>query len=64
MTHEKKRGASETKKALKMAVGAIVILFGVALTLFFFQELKDLIAGAIGPLLILAGLVTVAIAKE
>jgi hypothetical protein len=64
MTHEKKRGAHEAKKALKTAAGAVVILFGVALTLFFFQQLKDLIAGAVGPLLILAGLVTVAIAKE
>lgn len=49
---------------LKLVLGILVVLLGVFLTVRFFAILKLIIAGCIGPFLILVGLVIIAIAKE
>ncbi len=61
---EKKSGAEVFKKILKVIVGIILILGGAFLCWHWWHHLRDLIKGAIGPFLILVGLITVAIARD
>jgi hypothetical protein len=49
---------------VKMLLGIVVILLGIALTYKFFGILKLIVVGCLGPFLILAGLIMIAIAKE
>lgn len=48
----------------KLLLGVFVMFIGIFLTIRFFGVLVTLIAGSIGPFLILAGLVMIAVAKE
>lgn len=64
MAEETKAGCGKVNSIVKMLLGIIVILSGVYLTLKFFSVLKLIVAGCLGPFLILAGLIIIAIAKE
>jgi len=64
MADEVKKAGSNVQSMTKMAAGFIVLLLGVLLTVRFFWALRILVAGCIGPFMILAGLVIIAIAKE
>ncbi len=48
----------------KFALGILIVLFGVFLTVRFFPLLLAVVAACLGPFLILAGLVIIAISKE
>ena len=52
------------KALLKLILGVVIILLGIGLTIRFFWALKIMVAGCLGPFLVLVGLITVAIAKE
>jgi hypothetical protein len=52
------------KSLAKLLLGVFVMFVGIFLTIRFFGILVTLIAGSIGPFLILAGLVMIAVAKE
>jgi len=67
MTEEKKEAckcSGKAKAAFKMLVGAIILVLGLFLCVKWWGALKLLIAGCLGPILILVGLVVIAIAKE
>lgn len=49
---------------LTFLAGVLVILAGIHLTVNFFEILKLVFLGSLGPLLILSGLIIVAVAKE
>lgn len=64
MAEEAKKSSLNIKSLVKLLLGVLVILVGIFLTIAFFKVLKLIIAGCIGPFLILVGLIIVAIAKE
>jgi len=64
MAEEAKKAGSNVKSLTKMIAGIVVLLLGILVTVRFFWALRILVAGCIGPFLILAGLIIVAIAKE
>lgn len=64
MANEAKKAGLNLKSLVKIVSGVIVLLVGILLTARFFWALKIMIAGCLGPFLILAGLIIVAIAKE
>ncbi len=64
MAEEAKKSSLNIKSLVKLLLGVLVILVGIFLTITFFKVSKLIIAGCIGPFLILVGLIIVAIAKE
>ncbi len=64
MADELRKSGFDVKSVLKLLLGVIVILAGIYFTVTFLRPLKLIIAGSIGPFLILVGLVIVAVAKE
>lgn len=64
MADEVKKAGLNTKSLAKLILGIVVLLAGILLTARFFWAFKIMIAGCLGPFLILAGLIIVAIAKE
>jgi hypothetical protein len=60
MAAEKKK----VKTILKMFIGLGVVALGIMSTVVFLPELKKIVLGCLGPVLILVGLVMVAVAKE
>jgi len=56
--------SKKAKSVLKMLIGLGVVVLGVMSTIVFLPELKEVILGVMGPVLILVGLVMVAVAKE
>jgi len=56
--------SKKTKFVLKMLIGLGVVALGVMSTVVFLPELKKIVLGCLGPVLILVGLVMVAVAKE
>lgn len=57
--------ASDSAKTLvKMVIGIALIAFGIAAVIAWWGSLTTLLKGCIGLLLILAGAITIAIAKE
>ena len=62
---EAKTGAKKTVSTLfKVILGLIFLILGVAITIAFRAEIILIIKGCVGPFLILAGIVTLAIAKD
>ncbi len=61
---EKKQAGVNPKTILKIIVGAILIIIGIALVIYWWRPLFILIKGCIGLFLIMAGAITIAIAKE
>lgn len=49
---------------LKLVLGIIIVVTGVALMIVYFPEFADLFKGVIGFILILIGLIVMAVAKE
>jgi hypothetical protein len=67
MTEEAKKACAcglNFNSLLKFVLGIFVVLLGIFLTVRYFAILKLIIAGCLGPFLILVGLVIIAIAKE
>ncbi len=64
MAEEKKKGKAVAKTALKVILGLIFIALGIWAVVAWWQELLDVIKGCIGLFAILAGAITIAIAKE
>ncbi|MGE5279910.1 MAG: hypothetical protein ACM3L6_04115 [Deltaproteobacteria bacterium] len=56
--------SKKTRSALKMLIGAGVVVLGLLCGLAFFPELKRVVLGCLGPGLVLVGLVMIAVAKE
>ncbi len=56
--------SKKTKSVLKMLIGLGVVVLGVMSSIVFLPELKEVMLGCLGPVLILVGLVMVAVAKE
>ena len=61
---EKAKGGDVLKKLLKVVLGLVILAGGVFLCWHWWHHLRDLIKGAIGPFLILVGLITIAIARD
>ncbi len=61
---EDKKGSEVFKTAMKITLGIILILLGVWAVIGWWKPLWEVIKGCIGLFLILAGAVTIAIAKE
>ena len=66
MAEEKKEKASGAgfKTVLKVIVGLALVVLGIALVILWFSPLIELIKGCLGLFLIMAGAMTIAIAKE
>ena len=62
--NETKRENFRAVSLIKLLVAVCVVLLGLLLTLAFFDALKIVFLGSVGPLLVLVGLVMVAVAKE
>jgi hypothetical protein len=61
---EKKKGAAAVKTALKIILGLIFIGLGIWAVIAWWKDLLAVIKGCIGLFAILAGAITIAIAKE
>ncbi len=61
---EEKKSSEVFKTALKIALGGIIFLIGVWAVIGWWEYLWQVFKGCIGIFLILAGLITIAIAKE
>ena len=61
---EKKSASEQVKTALKFVLGVVLIALGVAAVVIWWGELLNLIKGGIGLFLVLAGLITIAIARD
>ena len=69
MGEEKKEKASEcgccsSKPLLKLIIGIVLITVGMSLVIYWWGPLKQLIKGMAGLFLVMAGAITLAIAKE
>ena len=61
---EDKKSSSSSKTALKIALGIILVLLGLLAVIGWWVYLRMLFQGCIGLFLIMAGAITIAIAKE
>ncbi|MCF7875169.1 MAG: hypothetical protein K9M14_05860 [Candidatus Omnitrophica bacterium] len=61
---QKKKGAAAVKTALKIILGLIFIGLGIWAVIAWWKDLLVVIKGCIGLFAILAGAITIAIAKE
>ncbi len=61
---EEKKSSEVFKTAFKIAIGAILVILGIWAVIGWWQYLWQVFKGCIGLFLILAGLITIAIAKE
>ena len=52
------------KAVLKVLFGLVLMGLGVLAVIYWWQEVKDMIQGVLGLFLILAGAITIAIAKD
>ena len=57
-------GSKKARSVLKMLIGLGVVVLGIMSSIVFLPELKKVLLGCLGPVLILVGLVMVAVAKE
>ena len=57
-------GSKKARSVLKMLIGLGVVVLGIMSSIVFLPELKEVLLGCLGPVLILVGLVMVAVAKE
>lgn len=64
MAEEKKKSKLAPKTLLKMILGLIFIILGILATVAWWSNLLIVITGCIGIFAILAGAITIAIAKE
>ncbi len=64
MAEEKKKGKAVAKTALKVILGLIFIALGVWAVACWWKDLLAVVRGCIGLFAILAGAITIAIAKE
>jgi hypothetical protein len=63
MAEEKKSGTG-AKAGLKYLLGVVLVALGAGALIKFWPEVLMLIQACIGPFLLLAGVITIAIAKE
>ena len=63
-TKDTKACCSCSKAGGKILAGGVLVVIGLILTIKFFPALMTVFAGCIGVLLILAGAITIAIARE
>ncbi len=56
--------SKKARSVLKMLIGLGVVVLGVMSSIAFLPELKEVVLGMLGPVLVLVGLVMVAVAKE
>ena len=61
---EEKKGSDNTKMIIKIVLGALLILLGLWAVIGWWWSLTVVFKGCIGLFLILAGAITLAIAKE
>lgn len=61
---EKKCGCSFLKTGFKVLVGLVLMGLGALAVIYWWQEVKDTIQGFLGLFLVLAGAITIAIAKD
>jgi hypothetical protein len=61
---KKAEGKNILGTIFKVLLGLVFLALGVLAVIGWWMQLKDLIKGCIGPFLILAGIITLAIAKE
>ena len=61
---KEKCGCTLVKTGLKVVLGLILMGLGALAVIYWWQEVKDLIQGCLGLFLILAGAITIAIAKD
>ncbi|OPX30523.1 MAG: hypothetical protein B1H08_01405 [Candidatus Omnitrophica bacterium 4484_171] len=61
---EDKKSSEGFKTVMKIAIGVILVILGVWAVFGWWSFLWDVIKGCIGLFLILAGVITIAIAKE
>ncbi len=64
MAEETKKGKKVAKTALKVVLGLIFIALGILAVVSWWSDLLVVIKGCIGLFAILAGAITIAIAKE
>lgn len=64
MAEEKKKGGLSVKTILKVILGLVFVVFGVWAVVVWRGDLLALIRGGVGLFAILAGIITIAIAKE
>lgn len=64
MAEEKKKGSVAAKAALKVILGLIFIALGVWAVIVWWPHLWTVVRGCVGLFAILAGAITIAIAKE
>jgi len=61
---EEKKCSCDSKATVKYAIGGVLVLAGLFFFFKWWSEVFALFQGVFGPFLILAGLITLAIAKE
>jgi hypothetical protein len=61
---DKKCGCSIVKTGLKVVLGLGLMGLGALAVVYWWQEVKDVIQGFLGLFLVLAGAITIAIAKD
>jgi hypothetical protein len=61
---EKACGICGSKTGIKVVIGLILLILGIALMIIWAKPLFDLIRGFLGLFLVMAGAVTIAVAKE
>jgi len=64
MAEEQKKGGAAVKTALKIILGLIFIALGIWAVVVWWRDLLVVIKGCIGLFAVLAGAITIAIAKE
>ena len=61
---EEKKGCGAPKTILKFALGALLVIVGIVLVWMWRESLWIMLKGCLGLILVLAGAITIAIAKE
>ncbi len=54
---------SPAKTAIKVIIGVVLVVLGLAAVIYWWPELRDLIKGCLGLFLIMVGAIVIAIAK-
>jgi len=59
-----KKTESDSKAVVKGIVGILLVVLGVVLWIYWLKDFLSVLKGCIGPFLVLAGTITIAIARE
>lgn len=63
-TQNEKKGKGVVKSAVKVILGVALIVFGLLAVIIWWTDLWAVVRGVVGLFLLLAGAITIAIAKE